>query len=324
MWARKLIVNSGIATLSMLPLMTLAEDSASTVNVDQLCTSSQLTDSPESIDEWLVRSMLASHCYEYQARAVSIDSLGVRTLALSHRVQEGVRQQVVQHLDGPSISVERRSQAGRISWVLPAQTGANTQFTPQAWADHVEAYYDVTLENEERVAGRVASRLRFTPRDEERYTHTWWVDEDTGLLLKHELKDTQGRVIETFQMTQLQSPERYDGPFVDESELATQETVWQVGWLPEGFVSQPAEITTANPLAQRFYSDGLATISVFATPVDEQTLEAGVYTLGVSTVAIELVEFDDQRWQLVGVGELPSAQVRRIIQSIDFDSAPAS
>ncbi|WP_252108548.1 MULTISPECIES: MucB/RseB C-terminal domain-containing protein [unclassified Halomonas] len=290
----------------------------------QTCSTPILTQTPNSIDEWLIRTMLASHCYEYQARAVSINSIGVRTLALSHRLQDGVRQQVVQHLDGPSISVERRSQAGKLAWALPGESDFDISITPRAWAEHVETYYDVSLENEERVAGRVASRLRFEPHDDNRYAHTWWVDEETGLLLKHELSDTQSRVVETFQMTQLQSPSLYEGPLMTEQGGSLTDPDWDVNWLPEGFVAQPAQITSSNPMAQRFYSDGLSSVSVFAAPAGDQALEAGAYTLGVSGIAIELVDIEGKRWQLVAIGELPAGQVRRIVQSIEFGaSTPA-
>ncbi|WNL40794.1 MucB/RseB C-terminal domain-containing protein [Halomonas sp. PAMB 3264] len=290
----------------------------STEAARQTCSTPLLTQAPSSVDEWLIRTMLASHCYEYQARAVSINSIGVRTLALSHRVQDGVRQQVVQHLDGPSISVERRSQAGKLAWALPGESDFDIAVTPRAWAEHVETYYDVSLENEERVAGRVASRLRFEPHDDNRYAHTWWVDEETGLLLKHELSDTQSRVVETFQMTQLQSPSLYEGPLMSEQGRGLADPDWEVNWLPAGFVAQPAQITSSNPMPQRFFSDGLSSVSVFAAPAGDEALEAGAYTLGVSGIAIELVDIEGERWQLVAIGELPAGQVRRIVQSIEF------
>ena len=90
---------------------------------------------PDSAQAWLARSMVAGHCYDFQARAVTIDSLGVRTLALSHRIREGVRQQVVQHLDGPSVSIERRSIAGYMASFTPEEGGELS--ASQAWAEHV-------------------------------------------------------------------------------------------------------------------------------------------------------------------------------------------
>lgn len=271
---------------------------------------------PMSVEQWLIHSMYASHCYLFQARAVSIDALGVRTLALSHRINEGVRQQVVQHLDGPSISVERRSYVGRLAWFDASESA--TPSSPEAWASHIARYYDITLEDEARVAGRPAVHLSFAPHDEQRYHHGWWVDKETGLLLKSVLSDPQERVLETFQMTQLQSPEPYSGSISGDATYVMSDPGWQVEWLPDGFVAQPTE-EGGSEAEHRFFSDGLASLSVFATPVTQTALESGIHTIGVSTVAVEFATVDEQRWQVVGIGELPAALLLRIVQSVEFE-----
>ena len=159
---------------------------------------------PATTQAWLELALVAGHCYDFQARAVAIDALGVRTLALSHRIRDGVRQQVVQHLDGPSVSIERRSIAGYMARFTPeVNSGLKA---PEAWAQHVASYYDISLQEDARVAGRDAVQLHFSPRDQQRYYHAWWVDKETGLLLKHVISDRQERVLETFQITQLHSP----------------------------------------------------------------------------------------------------------------------
>lgn len=300
---------------SVLVLPALASSESGNPTLGHACSEATFAQAPESVQQWLVRSMYASHCYAFQARAVSIDSVGVRTLALSHRIRNGIRQQVVQHLDGPSVSVERRSRVGQLAWFA---SDGSLSTAPGVWADHVISYYDVSLENEERVAGRTAVQLLFSPHDDRRYYHTWWIDKDTGLLLKHVLSDAQGRVLETFQMTQLQSPELYSGVVANPGAADVAATDWHVEWLPEGFVGQPVEPSESN-VEQRFFSDGLAAVSVFATPVEQSDLETGVHELGVSAVAVEFINVGEQRWQLVGIGELPPAQLQRIVQSIAFD-----
>ena len=118
---------------------------------------------PATTQAWLELALVAGHCYDFQARAVAIDALGVRTLALSHRIRDGVRQQVVQHLDGPSVSIERRSIAGYMARFTPeVNSGLKA---PEAWAQHVASYYDISLQEDARVAGRDAVQLHFSPRD---------------------------------------------------------------------------------------------------------------------------------------------------------------
>ncbi len=306
-WRIQTAASAGLVSLFSFSTPVIAEQ-APAFSCDDLTSFT----APANVQDWLVLSKQAGHCYDFQARAVSIDALGVRTLALSHRIRDGVRQQVVQHLDGPSVSVERQSAVGyRARFTLEDQ---ETSSAAEAWAAHVAHYYEIELLNDDRVAGREAVQLKFAPQDGERYQHEWWLDKETGLLLKHVMRDSQSRALETFQITQLQAPVLYEGEIAHPASPEEPAMSWQAEWLPDGFVSQPVE--TGSLSGQRVYSDGLASISLFAAPVEQQTLSEGSYQLGVSTATVSLVEVSDQRWQLVGVGELPSDVMRRIVQSI--------
>lgn len=274
---------------------------------------------PSNATQWLEHGLWASHCYAFQARAVAIDAVDVRTLALSHRIQDGIRQQVVQYLDGPSVSIERRSPVGRLAWTQENSSGELP--SPAGWADHLEQFYSIELEEDARVADRDAVKLIFEPLDQWRFSHEWWLDRDTGLLLKHVLIDQQARIIETFQITQLQSPQKYTGRvWLDEPQVIP-DTPWHSTWLPDGFVAQPVTFT-GNDTHKRVYSDGLATVSLFVEPLgsDETTvLQEGVQQLGVSAVAVQHLVTAEGRWQLVAIGELPIATLQRIVHSITFD-----
>lgn len=294
-----------------------AADSQSHVGYE--CAGTPQVDMPDDAIQWLERGLWASHCYAFQARAVAIDAVGVRTLALSHRIQDGIRQQVVQYLDGPSVSIERRSPVGRLAWTEENSNGELP--SPAKWAAHLDQLYTIELEENARVAGRDAVKLDFEPLDEWRFAHEWWIDRDTGLLLKQVLNDRQGRVIETFQITQLQSPEKYTGSVRVDAPQVALNTPWHTTWLPDGFVAQPITFSEGD-VHQRVYSDGLATVSIFVEPLsseDTNDLQEGVQQLGVSAVAIQHYATDAGRWQLVAIGELPVATLQRIVSLITFD-----
>ncbi|MDQ7727545.1 MucB/RseB C-terminal domain-containing protein [Halomonas sp. SpR8] len=283
------------------------------------CATEEVEAQPRNATEWLERGLWSSHCYAFQARAVAIDSVDVRTLALSHRIKDGIRQQVVQYLDGPSVSIERRSPVGRLAWTEGHSNGELP--SPARWAAHLEKYYAIELEDNTRVADRDAVKLIFRPLDQWRFSHEWWLDRDTGLLLKHVLSDQQGRIIETFQITQLQSPQKYTGSVRATPPSVILNTPWHATWLPDGFVAQPVTFA-GDDGHQRVYSDGLATVSIFVEPLvseDTTTLQEGVQQLGVSAVAIEHTLTAEGRWQLVAIGELPVATLQRIVRSITFD-----
>lgn len=273
---------------------------------------------PSNATQWLERGLWASHCYAFQARAVAIDAINVRTLALSHRIRDGIRQQVVQYLDGPSVSIERRSPVGQLAWT---QSHNGELPSPERWAAHLEQFYTVSLEEDARVAGRDAVKLIFEPLDQWRFSHEWWLDRDTGLLLKHVLIDQQAQIIETFQITQLQSPQKYKGRVWVDSPQVILNTPWHTTWLPDGFVAQPVTFA-GNDVHKRVYSDGLTTVSLFVESLEsaETTLlQEGVHQLGVSAVAVQHLVTPEGRWQLVAIGELPIATLQRIVRSITFD-----
>ncbi|HAA46289.1 MAG: negative regulator for alginate biosynthesis MucB [Halomonas sp. 54_146] len=312
-----------LVAVSVLSFEVHAENDVQSHSSYECASATQAT--PNTAMQWLERGLWASHCYAFQARAVAIDAINVRTLALSHRIQDGIRQQVVQYLDGPAVSIERRSPVGRLAWVEENSNGELP--SPARWAAHLEQYYTIELEENARVAGRDAVKLSFTPLDEWRFSHEWWLDLDTGLLLKHVLNDHQGRTLESFQITQLQSPQKYAGrvlveaPKLLEASRVAPNIPWRTTWLPDGFIAQP--ITFSNDdVRQRVYSDGLATVSIFVEPMsmeEENGLREGVQQLGVSAVAIEHHVTEEGRWQLVAIGEMPVTTLQRIVRSITFE-----
>lgn len=269
---------------------------------------------PSSVQGWLEKSLWASHCYRYQARAVTISRSDVSTLALSHRIQEGVRQQVVQHLDGPSMSIERHTRVGHWGWDNIPET---TVPVPAQWARHLDRFYAISLEADKRVAGRDAVKITFAPRDTQRYSHQWWLDVASGLMLKHVLRDTDGNILETFQVTQLQNPERYDGDVDLQHPGRVPESDWQVNWLPEGFQLQPSVSPLPAGGFQQRYSDGLATLSLFVEPVSASSLPRGLHQLSVSSVAVERYQRAGVAYQVVAIGEIPPEMLRRIVRSVE-------
>ncbi|MYL24501.1 nucleoside transporter [Halomonas alkaliantarctica] len=269
---------------------------------------------PENVQQWLAHSLWASHCYSYQARAVAIGDSEVRTLALSHRIQDGIRQQVVQYLDGPSMSIERHARIGHWGWSHAPEEDASV---PAQWAKHLERIYTISLEEEKRVAGRDAVQISFDPRDANRYPHQWWLDTASGLVLKHVVRNAEGDILETFQVTQLQEPTRFNGDVEIGRPGHAPSVDWQVNWLPEGFQLQPGvSRELADGRAQQLYSDGLATISVFVEPVTASSLRPGVHQLNVSAVAAERFSGKSHDYQAVAIGEVPPQVLRRVVRSV--------
>ncbi|WP_236645418.1 MucB/RseB C-terminal domain-containing protein [Aidingimonas lacisalsi] len=278
--------------------------------------------SPETAAQWFERSLWAKHCYTLQASAVRISSDGVRTLALSHDIQDGIEREVARFLDGPQMVYERRGRIGRAGWTEPDK---DVPASPSVTMDHVREHYRLTLGEEERIAGRKSVRLDIEPLDSMRYGHRLWLDYATALPLKQMLVRHDGRVLETFQLTGLERPTLYDGRIQLDELRTSPETDWEPGWLPNGYAPQPIAMTRDHDddgIRHRLFSDGLSTLSVFVEPLEAGTpsLSPGMHRLGISYAAVRHIDVDDQPRQVMAMGELPPRVLLQVVEQIEWRS----
>ncbi|QOR38468.1 negative regulator for alginate biosynthesis MucB [Billgrantia diversa] len=286
----------------------------------------QLTDweQPESPLEWFERSLWASHCLEFQARAVRIGIDGVRTLALSRDIEDGVEREVARFLDGPPVFFERHGRIGRMNW-SSADEGAPA--SPVGIARHIDQYYRLSMGRDERIANRSAVRLDIEPLDGMRFGQRLWLDAQTSLPLKRELIDDRGRVVETFQLTELQPPQLHEGDVVLDAYREPPQQSWFPAWLPEGFVDQPIVSDAERQeqtLGHRIYSDGLSTLSLFVEPIEEgrERLIPGLHRLGISLAVVRHVVAEERPLQVVVMGELPPRVLVQVAENLVWREAP--
>ncbi|GED22985.1 MucB/RseB C-terminal domain-containing protein [Halomonas halmophila] len=279
------------------------------------CASLDEREAPASAQEWFTRSRLASHCYIYQARAVHIGGSGVRTLAISHDVQQGLEQEVARYLDGPPVVHERQ---GGI--VHPAD--ATSAAAALASTESVNALYRLSMAGNARIAGRTARILEIEPLDDQRYGRRLWLDVETVLPLKQMLLDERGRAIETFQITELRDPRLYHGDIKASSPTTpSRDAAWQPGWLPEGFEPRavPEEAFSEGAGDQQLYGDGLATLSLFVETISgQQLLKPGLHRLGVSHAAVLHRKMGGEPRQVVVLGEMPPGVLQRVAESVEW------
>ncbi len=122
------------------------------------------------------------------------------------------------------------------------------------------------------------------PRDQYRYGQNIWLSEENGLLLRAEVLDEQGQIVEQVVFTSLElheqippemlAPEtKNPGQIVElgrEPEslaLAEGQARWLVTALPPGFHQDVERLHylphKSRPVEHHLYSDGLASVSVF-------------------------------------------------------------
>ena len=171
----------------------------------------------------------------------------VATFRVVHKVVDGVERERIVQLDGPPREILRTGD--EVSYVLPSgdELLALRGTAPARPYDRVFGrrfedigdIYQVRIVGRYREAARPAVLLSVTPRHRDRFGYRLWVDEETGLLLRSEQKDSQGTDLEIFKFTSLRI-----GDAVAESDLrpATEGAV----------VSRPSEPAAAPPVASNW------------------------------------------------------------------------
>lgn len=273
-----------------------------------------------------LRSLWASHCYNFSARAVRISFDGVRTLALTHGVEAGVETETARFLDGPPVAMEKRGRVGE-----SANTGAmgfSAGIAPGALTQKIVDHYELQPLALERIAGRAAWRLDMEPQDDLRYGYRLWLDRETSLPLKREMIGVDGRIIETFQITDLREPTLYAGTLQLGPGQQPDALPWQARWLPDGFTAQPIPPDSPGRRARvghQLYSDGLSSISLFVEPITDnrRPLLAGIHRLGISYAVVRHMTHQGRPMQILVLGEAPAEVLTRIASGVTWDSNAA-
>jgi len=232
--------------------------------------------------------------------------------------------------EGKQVNVSRRPLGRGFPSDLPRRLNSATP------------YYQVALGDADRVAGRPAQELIINPVDNYRYGYRLWVDTETNLLLKSELRDEDSEVLETFAFSSLSTdvhiPEhklksQMNGEemtwhrsepdmAMDMAKMTNNESKWRMQWLPEGFalVAQQTRLRASNGanVEQRVYSDGLSSVSIFIEKIRARHdhLHGGSHVGAINAYGtIMHAHF------VTVVGEVPAVTVEKIGNAITHTAA---
>lgn len=193
-------------------------------------------------------------------RAEARTTARLATFRVVHKVVDGVERERIIYLNGPRREILRTGD--QVACVLPPgekllalegalPSGLYGRVFARDFAA-VREHYEVTFSRRDRVAGRAAVGLAVTPRDTERFGYNLWLDEETGLLLRSELRDASGAKLEIFTFGTLRVGDRVaaadlepgtDGNLVwhrlvvpgKPQGAQTPPLSWSTRWVPPGF-----------------------------------------------------------------------------------------
>jgi sigma-E factor negative regulatory protein RseB len=306
--------------------------------------SSSTADTPE---KWLETMVEATQNLTYRGHFVYQQGATLETLTVTHTLQkvDGKPQERerIAYIDGlPREMVRQGSQitfasAGREPTRFEHESLVPMvgRFTNKSFGNH----YKLKPAALDRVAGRESVQLLVVPTDRFRYGYQLWLDRRTGLMLKSVMVDSEGRIMERMQFTNLELPESLSRGELEqlnrklpstadknivklknEPEPAKVAWGWEAGWIPDGFTSR-VQSRRASPVSNQQvdtvnYSDGLASFSVFVEPDETRVLSQASEQIGSMAAVSKVFRNGNQYFHVTVVGEIPLGTAERVAVSV--------
>lgn len=199
--------------------------------------------------------------------------------------------------------------------------------------DQLAPYYDFVRLGKNRIAGRFVDTIRILPKDDFRYQYLIFVDEENHLLLRSDMLDREGQLLDQFRVVTLYIDSRLKTitdylnkvalpPLLNNEEQKigvspVQKQNWRPNWLPQGFtlVRHSQEVNDQEVIDSALFSDGLFTFNLYVANADtantqENTWKQGAYTIYSETIGDKEITF---------IGQLPIAAAKRIVQEVRFN-----
>ncbi|OOR98123.1 hypothetical protein B0187_09250 [Haemophilus paracuniculus] len=195
----------------------------------------------------------------------------------------------------------------------------------------LNGYYVEELERD-RIADRVARGFKLIPKNNDRYPIVLWIDENNHILLKSELFDQSGRLLEQFKVVQLSTDNQIHGiveaintlilpEIIAPAQNQTADPEWQLGWLPEGFKpinriqkNLLPELTELQAVDSQLYSDGIFSFNLYVIPNVDLLASGQFWQQDKTLIYSEIINNNN----VILVGDLPLETAKRIAQSVQF------
>ena len=211
-----------------------------------------------------------------------------------------------------------------------AQDSLNSSPVPVD-ADQLSQWYNIRILGGTRIASRPVTVIAVQPRDGFRYAHEFYLDNETGLMLKSLLVDSSRELLERFQFASISfaAADYQSGLQPSESCIEVEKApttsalnvvLPEPAWLPPGFVLEDQQVQredSGNSTISQTYSDGLASFTVFIEPLTDAGQADDVQAqLGPTVAVSRRLMSEDEILLATVVGEIPPRSAERIAESL--------
>ena len=297
-----------------------------------------LASEKQSAGQILEKMLAASRTVNYSGLVTYEKAARIKTVEILHLVNGGFSFRKINHLDGPK---------GQYSKLLPVDNCASlipygdypiaSSFLIKESLEQIKKsyYFDLIRPSENipvRVAGRDAAVVSIRPRDEHRLPLRLSIDTESGIVLKTELFNLEGKALERFQFIKLAVGGELDLLQIPLDGLPNEfncdpvvnravSDAWRFRWMPSNFLIRKAERLAPARQDTFVFSDGLAVVTVIiespklSSKLPELKLNYG----GASIVSLKHT-FDGTVFNVSVVGEIPLPTAIKIANGVTYSS----
>lgn len=292
---------------------------------------------------WLQRASKAAETLSYSGTFVYRSGNRIETSRIHHLTGQGKQHEKLETLDGSPREVIR--QDDEVSCYLPEnrlviieQRSVRRNF-PALLGEglgNLHDHYLIRPGGTERIAGFDCQTIRLDPRDGWRYGQRLWVDSQSGLLLRADIVDANGAVLESLAFTDLSIGKPIPEEALKSKYASAARENWRIRHarlsglredVPWVFGNELPGFRKLTALRRAFgnegkeaamlhwvFSDGLAAFSVFISPLPgpQERGEESFSTMGALSVAKRVIGGH----QIVVMGDLPPEAIRHFAAGI--------
>lgn len=253
----------------------------------------------------------------------------------------------VEALGGPMRTIYRHNDLVQTMWPDSKRAVIEQRVTlrgfpalPVAVGEGVSQYYDLVSVGVDRVAGHEADVVLLKPRDGLRYAQRLWSERSTGLLLRADVLNERGQVVESAAFSELAIGPRKPTRTLAKrmNQLAGYEVVEArtesvsldgEGWVLRAGVPGFSHVASVRrvgpeaeaggkaggqPIIQAIYADGLTHVSLFIEPyVAGQHGTEGVMSVGATQALMRRMG----EWWITAVGDVPATTLRQFALGLE-------
>lgn len=288
-----------------------------------------------SAEVWLQKLHQALHQLNYKMTFVVVKGdAQAKPYIWRHGIVDGVQMEHLSLQNGPGSEVFRIGH--KVSFFEPNSVPFSLQ------SNHInspiplqffeaplalkEAYSFVVV-GRSRVSGRAAQQIRIVSEDNTRYNTTIWLDQDSGLLLKMDIMDVNGTLIEQLQVTSLDVTDEPDEYFskIDQTRLpeitplpdhSTVQFGWRLNFIPQGMKVIKKDrhrlASSRDVVEYVMLSDGLVDVSVYISQAKDAVKDSG----WIKHESETLLSISNGNLEVTVVGKIPPETANKIASSV--------